>query len=168
MAPTRRSGRGRRRKSEAPHPIDVHVGSRVRLRRLMLGKSQEQLGTELGLTFQQVQKYERGANRVGASRLWHLCQVLDVPPEFFFDDMDPVRAAAIPGGFSEPPVAVFESDPLRKPETIDLVGAYLGIADAAVRRRLLEVARALAPPPEQPPARPSTGRRKGRPRQHRT
>ena len=160
MAPTRRSGRGGRHQSKAPHPIDVHVGSRLKLRRLMLGMSQEQLGAKLGLTFQQVQKYERGTNRIGASRLWHLCQLLDVRPTFFYDDMDPVRAPAIPGGFAEPPVAVFEADPLRKPETIELAGAFLAIADTAVRRRLLEVARALAPQLEDPPAKPRRGRPK--------
>jgi len=86
---TRRPGR---RKGDAPNPIDIHVGSRVRLRRNMLGLSQEKLGEAIGLTFQQVQKYERGANRIGASRLHDLSRVLDVPVSFFFDDMDPVRA----------------------------------------------------------------------------
>jgi transcriptional regulator with XRE-family HTH domain len=164
MPPTRRSGRGGRRKSETPHPIDVHVGSRLKLRRLMLGISQEQLGAKLDLTFQQVQKYERGANRIGASRLWQICQVLDVRPTFFYDDMDPVRAPAMPGGFAEPPAEAFESDPLRKPETMELVGAYSDIGDAAVRRRLLEVARALAPRAEGPPDKPRRGRpKRGRP-----
>lgn len=163
MAPTRRSGAGGRRKSETPHPIDVHVGSRVKLRRLMLGMSQEQLGAKLGLTFQQVQKYERGANRIGASRLWRLCQVLDVRPNFFYDDMDPVRAPAVPGGFAEPPAEAFEADPLRKPETVELVGAFLAIPDSAVRKRLLETARALTPRPEDPLAKP----RRGRPRRDR-
>ena len=79
---TRRPGR---QKGDKPSPIDVHVGSRVRLRRNMLGLSQEKLGGAIGLTFQQVQKYERGANRIGASRLHDLSQVLDVPVSFFFD-----------------------------------------------------------------------------------
>src|ERR1700719_3453420 len=70
-----------------PSPIDVHVGSRIRLRRTLLGMSQERLGDALGLTFQQVQKYERGMNRVGASRLFDLSRVLDVPISFFFDDL---------------------------------------------------------------------------------
>ncbi len=133
-----------RPKSEKPNPIDVQVGSRVRLRRNMLGLSQEKLGEAISLTFQQVQKYERGANRIGASRLHELSRVLDVPVSFFFDDMDPVRAPAIPSGFSEPPAEAFESDPLRKRETVELVEAYYAIEDAAVRRRLLELARALA------------------------
>jgi len=110
----------------------------------MLGLSQEKLGTAIGLTFQQVQKYERGANRIGASRLHELSRVLDVPVSFFFDDLDPVRAPAIPGGFAEPPAEAFESDPMRRRETVELVDAYYAIDDAAVRRRLLDLARALA------------------------
>src|SRR5437763_1358715 len=133
-----------RRQGDKPNPIDIHVGSRVRLRRNMLGLSQEKLGEAIGLTFQQVQKYERGANRIGASRLHELSRVLDVPVSFFFDDMDPVRAPAIPGGFAEPPVEAFETDPLRRRETVELVDAYYAIDDAAVRRRLLDLARALA------------------------
>ena len=95
---------------------------RLRLRRNMLGLSQEKLGEAIGLTFQQVQKYERGANRIGASRLHELCRVLDVPMSFFFDDTDPVRAPAV-GGVAEPPAKAFESDPLRKRETVELVQA---------------------------------------------
>src|SRR5579872_4865318 len=138
---TRRPGR---QKGEKPNPIDIHVGSRVRLRRNMLGLSQEKLGEAIGLTFQQVQKYERGANRVGASRLHELSRVLDVPVSFFFDDTDPVRAPAIPGGFAEPPAEAFESDPLRRRESIELVEAYYAIDDVAVRRRLFDLAKALA------------------------
>src|SRR5437667_9426334 len=138
---TRRPGR---QKAEKPNPIDVHVGSRVRLRRNMLGLSQEKLGTAIGLTFQQVQKYERGANRIGASRLHELSRVLDVPVSFFFDDMDPVRAPAIPGGFAEPPAEAFESDPLRRRETVERVAAHYGIEAPAAPRRLFELARALA------------------------
>src|ERR1700752_933156 len=96
-------GRRGRRKTDKPNPIDVHVGSRVRLRRTLLGMSQEKLGEAIGLTFQQVQKYERGANRVGASRLYDLSRVLDVPVSFFFDDISTEVAAAaagepVPGG----------------------------------------------------------------------
>jgi transcriptional regulator with XRE-family HTH domain len=98
---------------ETPNPIDIRVGARLRLRRNMLGLSQEKLGEAIGLTFQQVQKYERGANRIGASRLHELSRVLDVPVSFFLDDTNPVRAPAM-GGFSEPPAEAFESDPLRK------------------------------------------------------
>jgi transcriptional regulator with XRE-family HTH domain len=156
MDSTGKSRRPGRRKSEAPHPIDIHVGSRVRLRRSMRGMSQEQLGAAIGLTFQQVQKYERAANRIGASRLWQLSRVLDVRPSFFYDTTDPVRAAAMPGGFAEPPAEVFDADPLRRRETIELVEAYHAIPDAVVRRRLFELARALAADSEAP----ASGRRK--------
>ena len=166
MAITRSIRRPSRQRSERPNPIDVQVGSRVRLRRNMLGLSQEKLGAAIGLTFQQVQKYERGANRIGASRLHQLSRVLDVPVSFFFEDKDTVRAPAIPAGFAEPPAEAFEADPLRRRETIELVDAYYAIEDAAVRRRLLDLARSLAaegePTADNPPAR---ARRRGR-RQH--
>jgi transcriptional regulator with XRE-family HTH domain len=138
--PPRRPGR---QKSDRPNPIDVHVGSRVRLRRNMLGLSQEKLGEAIGLTFQQVQKYERGANRIGASRLHELGQILDVPVQFFYDKEDPVRAPAV-SGFAETPQEGFDSDPLRRRETIELVNAYHQIPDAAVRRRLFDLAKVLA------------------------
>jgi transcriptional regulator with XRE-family HTH domain len=138
--PLRRRGRP---KVETPNPVDVRVGARLRLRRNMLGLSQEKLGEAIGLTFQQVQKYERGANRIGASRLYELSQVLDGPVSFFFDDPDPVRAPAM-GGFAELPAEDFESDLLRKPETVELVRAYSAIGDATVRRRLRDLAKALA------------------------
>jgi transcriptional regulator with XRE-family HTH domain len=157
MVNSSRTGRSGRRKADKPDPVDIQVGSRVRLRRNMLGLSQEKLGQEIGLTFQQVQKYERGANRIGASRLHELSRVLDVPVAFFFDDVDPVRAPAIPGGFAEPPAEAFESDPLRRRETVELVEAYYAIDDAGVRRRLFELARALAADGQPPSAR---GRRR--------
>ena len=150
MPISKQARRPGRRKGDKPNPIDVHVGSRVRLRRNMLGLSQEKLGEAIGLTFQQVQKYERGANRIGASRLHDLSRVLDVPVSFFFDDMDPVRAPAIPGGFAEPSAEAFDSDPLRKRETVELVTAYYKIDDAGVRRRLFELAKALAAGTERP------------------
>jgi transcriptional regulator with XRE-family HTH domain len=150
MAITRQARRPSRQRSDKPNPIDVQVGSRVRLRRNMLGLSQEKLGMAIGLTFQQVQKYERGANRIGASRLHELSRVLDVPVSFFFDDVDPVRAPAIPGGFAEPPAEAFDSDPLRRRETVELVDAYYAVEDPTVRRRLLDLARALAAEGDQP------------------
>src|ERR671928_685236 len=119
--PPRRPGRP---KTETPNPIDVRVGARLRLRRNMVRLSQEKLGQAIGLTFQQVQKYERGANRIGASRLHELSRVLDVPISFFFDDTDPVRAPAT-GGFAEPPAEAFEADALCKPEALELARNYL-------------------------------------------
>ncbi len=125
------------------------VGSRVRLRRNMLGLSQEKLGEAIGLTFQQVQKYERGTNRISASRLYQLSRVLDVPVSFFFDDTDSVRAPAIPDGFSEPPSEGFEPDLLGKHETVALVEAYYAIDDAPVRHCLFALAKALAGEPSE-------------------
>ncbi|HSV28434.1 MAG TPA: helix-turn-helix transcriptional regulator [Candidatus Omnitrophota bacterium] len=140
----RHSSRGRT-PSGKPNPIDVHVGGRVRLRRTLLGMSQEKLGEALGLTFQQVQKYERGANRVGASRLFDLSRVLDVPVSFFFDDMPQEVEALSPrliSGIAEEPSG-FEHDPMTKRETLELVRAYYRITDPQVRRRVLDLARAL-------------------------
>jgi transcriptional regulator with XRE-family HTH domain len=144
MATTRTPRRPGRRKSDRPDPIDVHVGSRVRLRRNMLGLSQEKLGEAIGLTFQQVQKYERGANRIGASRLWELGEVLGVPVQFFYDTTDPVHAPALPSGFAEAPQEGFDSDPMHRRDAQELVGAYYAIEDAAVRRRLFDLAKAFA------------------------
>jgi len=140
---TRRPRRAGRRKSDGPEPMDTHVGSRVRLRRNMMGLSQEKLGEALGLTFQQVQKYERGANRVSASRLWELSRILDVPVRFFFDIDDPVRAAPL-GGFAESSQQAFDDDPLNRRDTRELIGAYYRIENAVVRRRLFDLAKALA------------------------
>ena len=129
--------------ASVPNPIDIHVGRRVRLRRTLLGMSQEKLGQALGLTFQQVQKYERGVNRIGSSRLYHLSQILDVPVSFFFDDMPPLEAGAMPGlreGAADP----FERDPLVKRETLELVRAYYRITDAGARKRLFELTKAIA------------------------
>jgi transcriptional regulator with XRE-family HTH domain len=125
-----------------PNPIDVHVGSRVRLRRTLLGMSQEKLGDALGLTFQQVQKYERGANRIGSSRLYKLSQILDVPVSFFFDDMaDGVAAAG--AGLAEGEQQPFESDQLSRRETLELVRAYYRISDPLTRKRVFELVKAI-------------------------
>ena len=143
--PPRRSSRGRTPAGN-PNPIDVHVGIRVRLRRTLLGMSQEKLGEALGLTFQQVQKYERGANRIGSSRLFDLSRVLDVPITFFFDDMpgevEQLSPRLISGVTEEP--AALDASPLSKRETLDLVRAYYRIADPHVRKRVHDLARALA------------------------
>jgi transcriptional regulator with XRE-family HTH domain len=132
--------RARRRgvKYEGPNPADVHVGARVRLRRTMLGMSQEKLGEALGLTFQQVQKYERGANRVGASRLWEMSRVLDVPVSYFFEELEGGGRSGAGEGVD------LEADPMTKRETLELVRAYYKINDPAVRRRIFELTKALA------------------------
>lgn len=133
-----------------PSPIDVHVGARVRLRRTLLGMSQEKLGEALGLTFQQVQKYERGVNRIGASRLFDLARVLDVPIGFFFDDMpDGMGGVANTGprrgfGFAEAQDG-FEDDTLHRRETLELVRAYYRITDPSVRKRVFDLIKTLAP-----------------------
>jgi len=143
----RRSGRGRTLLGD-PNPIDVHVGARVRLRRTLMGMSQEKLGEAIGLTFQQVQKYERGANRVGASRLFDLSRVLDVPVSFFFEDMpDGVSKQSprlISAGVVEEALEAPGSDPMTKRETLELVRAYYRITDPLVRRRIFDLAKVLA------------------------
>lgn len=134
-----------------PSPIDVHVGSRIRLRRTLMGMSQERLGEALGLTFQQVQKYERGVNRVGASRLFDLSRVLDVPISFFFDDL-PENLASTYGshtsrrssGFSEMQDG-FTDDALNRRETLELVRAYYRITDPAVRKRVFDLIKSMGP-----------------------
>lgn len=142
----RGGGAGRGRGAGGPNPVDVHVGTRVRLRRTLLGMSQEKLGEALGLTFQQVQKYERGANRIGASRLFDLSRVLDVPIGFFFEDMAEDVAARSPRqvrGMAEEHVD-YEPDPMAKRETLELVRAYYRILDPKVRKRLFEMTKSLA------------------------
>ncbi len=123
--------------------LDREVAARLRQRRVEMGLTQQQLAELIGVTYQQAHKYERGLNRISAGRLFEIAQVLDVPVSFFFDDTDPVRAPAM-GGFAEPPAEAFEADPLHKEERIELVRAYFAIEDATVRRRLLDLAKALA------------------------
>ncbi|MBY0337749.1 MAG: helix-turn-helix domain-containing protein [Acetobacteraceae bacterium] len=135
-------------KEHKPSPIDMHVGSRVRLRRTLLGMSQERLGDALGLTFQQVQKYERGVNRIGASRLFDLSRVLDVPISFFFDDMPDSMGGGTAMrrslGFAEGQDG-FEDDTLHRRETLELVRAYYRITDPAVRKRVFDLIKSLTP-----------------------
>lgn len=126
----------------AGNPVDIYVGSRVKLRRTLLGLSQEKLGAALGLTFQQVQKYERGANRIGASRLYKLAQVLDVPVGYFFDGYDDSRPAPGSSAVAEE-AETFEHDHLARRETIDMMRAYYSIPDAGVRRRMIDLVRSV-------------------------
>ena len=137
-----------------PSPIDIHVGSRIRLRRTLLGMSQERLGDALGLTFQQVQKYERGVNRVGASRLFDISRVLDIPISYFFEDMpEGMSEGPVSGprgriyGLSESqePFAAGVDDHLTKRETLELVRAYYRIPDLTMRKRMFDLMKSLAP-----------------------
>ncbi len=126
-----------------PHPVDVHVGGRVRLRRRLLGMSQSDLGKALGVTFQQIQKNERGFNRIGASRLFQLSHVLDVPLSYFFDDMPDLGSDIMPS-LSETKQEGFEPDPMDKRETLELVRAYYRNRDPKVRNALRRLVIATA------------------------
>jgi len=142
MAKTK-SGHGRG--TGIPSPVDVHVGARLRVRRTLMGMSQTMLGEAIGLTFQQMQKYEKGANRISASRLFALSGVLDVPIEYFFDDMPTAVAATSPvvgGGKAKKPPS-YELDPMAKRETLQLVRAYYKITDPEIRKRLFEMTKTL-------------------------
>ncbi len=125
-----------------PNPVDVHVGKRVRLRRTLLGMSQTKLGDALKLTFQQVQKYENGSNRIGASRLYQVSQILGVPVSFFFDEMDQLTAVANENA----PTAASGGAPgdlVAKRETLELVRAYYRIVNPKVRRGIVDMIRAI-------------------------
>lgn len=124
-------------KRHGPDPIDVYVGSRVRLRRTLLGLSQEKVAKALGLTFQQQTKYEHGSNRISASKLYRLGEILDVPVSFFFDGLGEPSNGAEGGGIDEL---------LRSREMLELARAYYRIPDAAVRKRVGELARFMGAP----------------------
>lgn len=130
--------------SRRANSIDVHVGSRVRLRRMVLGMSQEKLGEQLGLTFQQVQKYEKGVNRIGAGRLFDLSHVLGVPVQFFYEDAPYASDTASHGGFSERSGESDVVDFLSTREGLELNKAFMRISDQRTRRAIIELARALA------------------------
>lgn len=124
-----------------PNPIDVHVGSRVRMQRMLISMSQEKLGDQLGLTFQQVQKYEKGANRIGASRLYHISQILGVPIEFFYEGLP--AEGTTPEGFAERG-SNFDFDLLSTSEGIQLNSAFFSIKNPKVRKQLLDLVKTLA------------------------
>ena len=128
--------------------VDVHVGKRVRLRRTLLGMSQEQLGASLNITFQQVQKYERAANRISASRLWDISQILDVQISYFFDDMTDDTMRSSPRRVSRGENIDFDKDNARDPmarrETLELVRTYYLIESSKVRKSISEMVKSLA------------------------
>jgi len=127
------------------NPVDVHVGHRLRLRRALLGISQEKLGESVGLTFQQIQKYERGTNRIGASRLFQFSCILEVPVAFFFNDMpeDLKTPEGQQSGLSDGGQDGIDRDPMARRETLELVRAYYRIPDPIIRKRLLDLARSV-------------------------
>jgi transcriptional regulator with XRE-family HTH domain len=127
--------------TKSPSPVDRHVGSRVRMRRMLIGMSQEKLGAALGITFQQIQKYEKGTNRIGASRLHQIARVLGVPIEFLYEGAPQVEGGA---GLAESPSPGYVADFLSTAEGLELMKAFIGVEDARVRRRLVDLVRALA------------------------
>ena len=128
-----------------PHRVDVYVGSRVRLRRTLKGMSQQRLAEALGLTFQQIQKYERGVNRIGSSRLFELSEVLDVPPSFFYDGAPSRTETAAAGrGMAESQPEPYEARQFARREILELVRAYDRISDLEIRKRVFEMVKAVA------------------------
>ncbi len=128
---------------KAPNPVDKHVGSRVRMRRMMLGMSQEKLGDALGLTFQQVQKYEKGTNRIGASRLQQISNTLQVPVAFFFEGVPPCGVGD-DKGMSEAPSPAYVSDFLATSDGLSLTRAFTRIENPKLRRRIVDLVEQIA------------------------
>jgi transcriptional regulator with XRE-family HTH domain len=129
---------------KTPNPIDKHVGSRVRMRRMMLSMSQEKLGDALGLTFQQVQKYEKGTNRIGASRLQHISNILQVPVAFFFEGAPNVQSGTRNDHVSEAPSPAYVSDFLATSDGLALTKAFTRINDSKLRRRIVDLVEQIA------------------------
>jgi len=131
----------RRPPKEAPDPIDIHVGQRIKARRVGLRISQTEIGNALDVTFQQIQKYENGANRVGASNLYKMAQALDVGVSYFYEDMP---SSAQLKSLSDNPAATFEHDPMSQPESIKLVHNYFRIISPAVRNRVFQLVKSIS------------------------
>lgn len=127
--------------AKVPNPIDKHVGSRVRMRRMLLGMSQERLGEALKITFQQVQKYEKGTNRISASRLQQIANVLGVTISFFYEGA-PVEAEA--GGFAEGSLPPYVADFIGSADGLQLMRSFMRIKDPRVRRTIVNHVKALA------------------------
>lgn len=144
-----REGRRRRAASiDGPDPIDIHVGQRMRLRRTMLGKSQDQMARALGVSFQQVQKYERGTNRISASRLFDVSRFLNVPVSYFFEDLTKDAVAArdeeVKVHFTEDDLDIGDDDdPMKRTESLELVQTYWRLPTEVVRARVLEMLKSL-------------------------
>lgn len=128
---------------KAPSPVDRHVGSRVRMRRITVGLSQEKLGEALGVTFQQIQKYEKGANRISASRMQNIAQVLGVPVSFFFDGSPRDESIGMAAGFTDNAQADYTADVFATPEGVALARAFASIEDPKVRRRVVDLVTTL-------------------------
>jgi transcriptional regulator with XRE-family HTH domain len=148
-ASVRRIGPSEMASKKQPNPIDIHVGSRVRLRRMMLGMSQEKLGENLGITFQQIQKYEKGTNRIGASRLQHIARVLSMPVSYFFEGAPGLATAGAMDGLAELPATNYVVDFLSTSEGIQLNKAFVRIKDAKLRRRVIDLVRAIGGIPDE-------------------
>ena len=130
-----------------PHPVDIHVGKQIKVRRKILGMSQSTLGKAIGLTFQQVQKYERGTNRIGASRLYDLSKVLEIPVNYFFDGFEKYSASSDSAGLSyvgEKKADSYEIDWLSSKELLELVKAFNKINDQHLRKQILDLAKSIA------------------------
>jgi transcriptional regulator with XRE-family HTH domain len=134
----------KRMAKKAPNPIDKHVGSRVRMRRMMLSMSQEKLGDALGLTFQQVQKYEKGTNRIGASRLQQISNVLQVPVAFFFEGAPDLSGGGRQAGGKDAPSPAYVADFLATSDGLALTKAFMRINDAKLRRRIVDLVEQIA------------------------
>ncbi len=127
-----------------PHPVDIHVGKRLRLRRTILGLSQEAIGNAIGVTFQQVQKYERGVNRMGSSRLYEFSKILSVPVSYFFDEMEKSATTAVPASGVSEDSPEFEHEKMSSRETLEMMRAYYRISEPRIRKRIFELVKALA------------------------
>jgi len=127
------------------NPIDKHVGSRVRMRRLMLDMSQTDLGNALGLTFQQVQKYEKGRNRMSASRLQHISQILQVPVPFFFEGAPASGARPAARGTADPPSLTYVTDFLATSDGLALMKALMCVEDRKLRRAIVQLVEQITP-----------------------
>ncbi len=144
-----RDGRRRRAASiDGPDPIDIHVGQRMRLRRTMLGKSQDQMARALGVSFQQVQKYERGTNRISASRLFDVSRFLSVPVSYFFEDLTRDAVAArdeeVKVHFTDDETDIDDQgDPMKRTESLELIQTYWRLPGEVVRGRVLEMLKSL-------------------------